>query len=72
MHNVHIFKRWLMRSAAAFSVMIPAAAFAASGYATATVNLRAGPGTEYPVVDTVPADAHVDIHGCLDYMPGAM
>lgn len=66
MCKLPIFKRLLMRSAAVLGVMIPAAAFAATGYATAAVNLRAGPGTEYPVVDTIPADAHVDIHGCLD------
>jgi hypothetical protein len=27
--------------------------------------MRAGPGTDYPVVATIPADARVDIHGCI-------
>ena len=27
--------------------------------------MRAGPGTEYPVVKTVPAGAPVNVHGCL-------
>lgn len=35
---------------------------------TADVNMRAGPGSRYPVVTTVPEDREVYIHGCLaDY-----
>jgi uncharacterized protein YraI len=37
------------------AVLTPAAAVAANGYATATVNERAGPSTGYPVVTIVPA-----------------
>jgi uncharacterized protein YraI len=58
--------RWIVTTVAALALAAPTAALAASGYATSTVNMRAGPGTEYPVVDTIPAGAHVDIHGCLD------
>jgi uncharacterized protein YraI len=48
-----------------FVVAAPALALAARGYATTDVNMRAGPGTDYPVVDTIPTDARVNIHGCL-------
>jgi uncharacterized protein YraI len=41
------------------------AANAASGYATATVNLRAGPGTQYPAVSVIRAGEPVQIYGCL-------
>lgn len=39
-----------------------------NGYPVANVNLRAGPGTEYPVILTVPAEAPIAILGCVpDY-----
>lgn len=50
---------------AAILAIAPAAAIAAEGMATADVNMRAGPGTRFPVVDLVPDGAHIDIHGCL-------
>ncbi|MBP0445546.1 SH3 domain-containing protein [Roseomonas sp. SSH11] len=40
-------------------------ALAAPGFATGNVNLRAGPGTNYPQVTVVPAGAQVEIFGCL-------
>lgn len=58
-------KIWHIPVAALFVLAAPAAAVAARGYATTDVNMRAGPGTGYPVVETVPADAHLNIHGCL-------
>lgn len=48
------------------AICVPAAAMAARGYATAEVHLRAGPGTGYPVVATIPDGAHLNIHGCLN------
>ena len=40
----------------------------ANGYTLTNVNQRAGPGTEYPVIVTVPKGAQVSILGCLaDY-----
>ena len=45
---------------------VPASAFAARGIATDNVRMRAGPGTDYPVVTTVRKHAEVDIHGCLE------
>ena len=39
-----------------------------NGYPVANVNLRAGPGTEYPIILTVPAEAPIAILGCVpDY-----
>ena len=36
--------------------------------ATANVNMRAGPGTEYPVVATIPAGSPITAWGCVaDY-----
>lgn len=58
-------KGWQLVAAAALVMAAPASALAARGYATSTVNMRAGPSTEYPVVATVPDDARVNIHGCL-------
>jgi uncharacterized protein YraI len=58
-------KLWRLLLSIIFAVAVPAVALAAQGYATADVNMRAGPGTEYPVVDLIPTDAYVDIHGCL-------
>jgi uncharacterized protein YraI len=52
------------------AVTAPSAGFAEgpNGYPITNVNLRAGPGTDYPVIVTVPARAPVSILGCLaDY-----
>ena len=43
----------------------PWTAHAAEGLATAEVNMRAGPGTNYPVVTTIARAAAVEIHACL-------
>jgi len=46
----------------------PAIAQQPNGYPITNVNLRAGPGTEYPVIVTVPGRAPISILGCLpDY-----
>ena len=45
-----------------------AASAAGSAVATATVNMRAGPSTTYPVVRIVPAGSAVAAYGCVaDY-----
>ncbi|WP_342643232.1 SH3 domain-containing protein [Rhodoligotrophos ferricapiens] len=41
-------------------------AHAANAYTTASVNMRAGPGGNYPVVSTVPRGSAVTIHGCTE------
>jgi uncharacterized protein YraI len=40
-------------------------ASAQEAFTTSDVNMRAGPGSRYPVVTTIPADREVFIHGCL-------
>jgi uncharacterized protein YraI len=46
-------------------LLLPSAALAAPGVVTTSVNLRAGPGDGFPVVDRIPGGAKVNIHGCL-------
>ncbi|MCO6187768.1 SH3 domain-containing protein [Rhizobium sp. L1K21] len=46
-------------------LLLPAVAEAASAYATTDVNMRAGPGTNYPVLDVIPDNARVQIFGCM-------
>lgn len=64
-------KRQLLRAATATAVVcaaavvfLPATASAAPAEATASVNVRGGPSTSYPVVDTLRAGEDVDVLGC--------
>jgi uncharacterized protein YraI len=43
----------------------PAAALAAPGMINASVNLRAGPSVEFPVVDRIRPGVPVEVHGCI-------
>ncbi|MCF1467891.1 SH3 domain-containing protein [Agrobacterium vitis] len=56
---------YLSAFAGLMAVALPAAAEAAQAFATANVNLRAGPSTQYPPVLVVPAGNSVRIFGCL-------
>jgi uncharacterized protein YraI len=49
-----------------FGLVVPAAAPAQTAYTTKTVNLRAGPSRDYPLVMQLPAGEPVAINGCLD------
>lgn len=49
--------------------LLPVAAQAAEGFATANVNMRSGPSTRYPAVTVIPAGTAVEIHGCLADVP---
>lgn len=49
----------------ATALSIPSLAEAA--YTTASVNVRTGPGTGYPVITTAPPGAWVGVHRCLPY-----
>lgn len=51
--------------AAATMIATTAVAAAADAVTVATVNLRAGPSTAYPVVSVMPAATRVFTHGCL-------
>lgn len=58
--------RFLAAALTAFLAM-PALAQAASGFATANVNMRSGPSTAYPAVVVIPVGARLQIYGCLSY-----
>ena len=62
----HTFKAALLALAA---LLLPAAAQAAAGFATANVNMRSGPSTAYPAVTVIPIGTSVEIHGCLSEVP---
>ncbi len=50
-------------------VALPALAEAAEGFATANVNMRSGPSTQYPAVTMIPVGAPLEINGCLNETP---
>ena len=56
----------LVWSALALSLAFPMLAYAADGYVTGNVNLRAGPDPSYPLVDQLPAGTEVNVQGCTD------
>ncbi|MGS4887619.1 SH3 domain-containing protein [Roseibium sp. MB-4] len=59
--------RFAMALAAAVLTMTPALAQSggpAIAYTTANLNMRAGPGTNYPVLTTLPQGAGVTVFGC--------
>lgn len=59
--------RKFFRFAAIGAVAMPVAALAASpGVVTTDLNLRAGPGTDYKVISTIPNGAAVQIDGCVE------
>lgn len=60
-------KAALLGIAAAF--LLPIAAQAAEGFATANVNMRSGPSTQYPAVTVIPFGTPIEIHGCLADIP---
>ena len=63
-------KQFVLGALAACALFIlPAAASAADGFATANVNMRSGPSTRYPAVVVIPAGAPVRIFGCLADVP---
>ena len=45
--------------------MGPSLASALTAMTTEPTNLRAGPAFDFPVVDSIPDDAHVTVHGCV-------
>jgi uncharacterized protein YraI len=63
-------KRALLKIAATGMLLLaPAIAQAAEGFATANVNMRAGPSTAYPAITVIPAGESIEIYGCLADVP---
>ncbi len=59
-------QRSLLAGAAFLSVVaLPGAAAAIDGFATGSVNVRAGPSTDYQVLTTLYPGAPVEVYGCL-------
>lgn len=60
-------KHYLVRCwSAAGLLVLPAVAFAQSqAYTSSTVNVRAGPASDYPVVTQLPGGVPVTVMGCV-------
>jgi uncharacterized protein YraI len=60
-------RRYLLPIAAALlaSAALPSVAAAANAEVTTDLNMRAGPSTSFPVVEVIPDDANVTVHGCV-------
>ncbi len=56
---------WLAGALLLAAFALPAAALAQNAYTTDYVNLRAGPGYDYPIVIAVPANTGLQSYGCL-------
>ncbi len=59
-------KKFLATGILLTALAVPAMAQAQEAFAAATVNLRAGPGVDYPRVTRVPAGQPLTVYGCLD------
>jgi uncharacterized protein YraI len=49
------------------ALLISSVASASPGVATGNVNMRSGPGTQYPVITTIPAGAPLEVFGCQSW-----
>lgn len=60
-------RRYALSLAAALlaTAAVPSVAAAANAVVTVDLNMRAGPSTAFPVVDVIPDNAEVTVHGCV-------
>lgn len=56
----------LFGACALMSATAITSAHALNAFATTDLNMRAGPGPQYPVVTTIDNNGGVDIHGCVE------
>lgn len=49
-----------------FGLVVPSALSAETAYTTKSVNVRAGPSRDYPVVVRIPGGVPVEVAGCVD------
>lgn len=63
-HHAGAFALVLLAGLAMLTIVNPGRAMAASAVTLANLNLRAGPGTVYPVVRVLPPNVAVTIYGC--------
>src|SRR5512145_2843671 len=54
-----------LAAAVAGLVVVPNLASALSAVTTESTSLRAGPAFDFPVVDRIPSDVRVNVHGCV-------
>jgi uncharacterized protein YraI len=54
-----------LAAAVAGLVVAPSLASALSAVTTESTELRAGPALDFPVVDQIPSDVRVEVHGCV-------
>jgi uncharacterized protein YraI len=59
-------KHWLGTAAFAAGLVVAGTASAADAIATTDLNMRAGPGPQYPVVDAIQANGAVTVNGCTE------
>ena len=59
-------KRPVLALLAVLFLSTPLFAYAADGFVTANVNLRAGPDSDYPLISTIPVGTQLAIQGCTD------
>ena len=57
---------YLLLAGIGFGLIVPAASSAVTAYTRKTVNVRAGPSIEYPLVARIPAGVPVEVYGCVD------
>lgn len=58
-------KRVLAAAALAVAVAIPSIASASPAVISTAVNVRAGPGVDYPRIDAIARNVAVDVSGCI-------